>query len=189
MARFGFSTNDHREYFDSSAALTDPTPTQANPNVDGGLVVRSSGGSGKSGIFQVLPKYQFILTGMYQAPLGINLAANMVNRQGFAMQYMLSPVDTRTISPNGDANARNKAIFIGGEAGDNRLPAVTSLDLRVGKEFTFNRARLNLDVDVFNALNSSTILGRQYNLQVTTANNVLEIMNPRVLRLGLRFNF
>jgi hypothetical protein len=105
------------------------------------------------------------------------------------MQYMLSPVDTRTISPDGDANARNKAVFIGGEAGNDRLDAVTSLDLRIGKEFTFNRARLNLDFDIFNALNSSTVLGRNYNLQQSTGNNVLEIMNPRVLRLGARFNF
>jgi hypothetical protein len=66
---------------------------------------------------------------------------------------------------------------------------VTSLDLRVGKEFAFNRARVNIDVDLFNALNSSTILGREYDLRVSTANNVREIMNPRVLRLGLRFGF
>jgi hypothetical protein len=183
MARFGFSTNDHREYFDSRAGMTDPTPSATSPNVDGGLVVRSSGGSGKSGIFQVLPKYQFILTGMYQAPFGINLAANMVSRQGFAMQY------TRSLVPTDDPISRNKTVFLLEEAGDKRLPAMTSLDLRVGKEFAFDRVRFNLDVDVFNALNSSTVLGRQYDLRVGTANNVLEIMNPRVLRLGLRFGF
>ena len=66
---------------------------------------------------------------------------------------------------------------------------MTSLDLRVGKEFAFRTTRFNIDVDVFNALNSATVLGRNYNLQQTTGNNVLEIMNPRVLRLGLRFNF
>jgi len=189
MARFGFSTNDHREYFDSAAAMTDPTPAQASPNVDGGLVVRSSTGSGKSGIYQVLPKYQFILTGLYQGPWGINFAGNMLNRQGFAMQYIVGPVDTRTISAAGDANSRNKNVFVLDEAGDERLPSVTSLDLRIGKEFAFKRARLNLDLDLFNALNSATVLGRNYNLQQTTGNNVLEIMNPRVLRLGARFNF
>jgi len=183
MGRFGFSTNDHREYFDSAAALTDPTPTPGSPNKDGGVVVRSSGGSGKSGIFQVLPKYQFILTGLYQAPWGINLAANMLNRQGFAMQY------GRTLVSTTDANQRNKNVFLLKEAGDKRLPSVTSLDLRVGKEFGFRRAKLNLDVDVFNALNSAVVLGRQFDLRVATANNVLEIMNPRVLRLGVRVNF
>jgi hypothetical protein len=189
MARFGFSTNDHREYFDSRAGMTDPTPGTTSPNVDGGLVVRSSGGSGKSGIFQVLPKYQFIATGLYQARWGINLAANMVTRQGFAMQYNRTLVDTNALFPVGDANAPRKTVFLLDEAGDQRLPAVTSLDLRLGKEFAFNRARFNLDLDLFNALNSSTILGRQYDLRVTAANDVLEIMNPRVLRLGLRFGF
>ena len=189
MARFGFSTNDHREYFDSRAGMTDPTPSATSPNVDGGLVVRSSGGSGKSGIYQVLPKYQFIATGLYQAKWGINLAANMVNRQGFAQQFHRTSVDTRTISAAGDANARTKTVFLLDEAGENRLPSVTSLDLRLGKEFAFNRTRFNLDIDVFNALNANTVLGRQYDLRSSAGNNVLEIMNPRVLRLGLRFAF
>ena len=44
-----------------------------------------------------------------------------------------------------------------------RLPSVTSLDVRFGKEFAFGRGtKLNLDVDVFNLLNSATVLGRQY---------------------------
>jgi hypothetical protein len=189
MARFGFSTNDHREYFDSLAAMTDPTPSPTNPNVDGGLVVRQSTGSGKSGIYQVLPRYQFIVTGIYQAPLGINLGMNMVNREGFAKQYNRTLVDTRTFRPTGDANTRNKTVFLLAEAGDERLPGMTSLDLRVGKEFAFNRVRFNLDFDVFNALNASTVLGRQYDLRVSAADDVLEIMNPRVLRLGVRFNF
>ena len=183
MARFGFSTNDHREYFDSLAGLTDPTGSPASPNDDGGLVVRQSGGSGKSNIYQLLPKYQFIATGLYQAPWGVNLAANMVNRQGFAMQYH------RTLVPTADPISRNKTVFLLDKAGDKRLPSVTSLDLRVGKEFAFQRARLNFDIDLFNALNSATILGRQYDLRVSTANNVQEIMNPRVLRLGVRFGF
>jgi hypothetical protein len=183
MARFGFSTNDHREYFDSPAAMTDPTPSAANPNQDGGVVVRQSTGSGKSGISQVLPKYQFILTGLYQAPWGINLAGNMVSRQGFAMPYFRDQVATA------DPISRNKSVLLVNEVDDERLPTMTNLDLRVGKEFAFRNVRLNLDLDVFNALNSATILGRQYNLRVGTANNVLEIMNPRVLRLGVRFGF
>jgi hypothetical protein len=190
MARFGFSTNDHREYFDSLAAMGDPTPsptvnlnTGTGPNKDGGLVVRSSTGSGKSGIFQVLPKYQFIATGLYQAPWGINFAGNLVNRQGFAMQYSRDQV-----SSLGDANTALKNVLLV-ESGEFRLPAVTSFDARIGKEFAFNRYRFNLDLDIFNLFNSATVLGRQYNLRVTAADNVLEIMNPRVIRLGARFSF
>jgi hypothetical protein len=183
MARFGFSTNDHREYFDSAEAFTNPTPSAANPNIDGGQVLRQTGGSGKSGIFMLLPKYQFIATGLYQAPWGINLAGNLLTRQGYATPYTRSQVAT------GDPLGNLKTLLVVGDVGDFRLPAVTSLDLRVGKEFTINRFRLALDLDMFNALNSNVVLGRQYDLRLTTANQVLEIMNPRILRLGARINF
>ncbi len=183
MARLGFSTNDHREYFDGPQAMTDPTSSLANPNIDGGTVMRSSTGSGKSGIYQVLPKYQFIATGVYQAPLGINFGMSMGVRQGFAMPYNRTQVATT------DPLAARKTVLLLGKVTDYRLPTITSLDTRVGKELQFGRTKFNVDLDLFNALNSSTVLGRQYDLRVTTANNVLEIMNPRVLRLGLRFNF
>ncbi len=183
MARLGFSTNDHREYFDTAGAMTDPTPTPTNPNKDGGLVIRQSTGSGKSGIYQVLPKYQFVATGLYQAPWGINLAANMVTRQGFSTPYF------RNLVPTADPIAPRKTVLLVDDVGDLRLPTVASLDARVGKEIAINRARINVDLDVFNVMNSNTVLGREYNLRLTTANQVREIMNPRVLRLGLRFNF
>lgn len=183
MARFGFSINDHREYFEGTNSRTDPTPTLANPNIDGGQVMRATGGSGKSGIYMVLPKYQFILTGMYQAPWGINLGLNMMNRQGYAMPY------NRNLVATGDPLGSNKTLLLVKDVTDFRLPAVTSLDLRLGKEFSYRRTRANLDLDLFNALNSATVLGRQYNLRLSTADNVLEIMNPRILRLGVRFSF
>ncbi len=187
MARLGFSTNDHREYFDSDQAYTDPTSSPGSPNIDGGQVMRQSGGSGKSGIFMLLPKYQFIANGMYQAMWGINLAGNMTMRQGFATPFF------RNLVATGDPLGNNKTILFVDDVSENRLPLMTSLDVRVGKEFSFGmagyRPRLNVDLDFFNVLNSATILGRQYNQRLTTANNVLEIMNPRILRLGLRLNF
>ena len=193
MARFGFSTNDHKEYFEDIDAVGgfsslarnagDPTSLLTTPNDDGGTVMRQTTGSGKSGIFQVLPKYQYIATGVYQARWGINLGTNLVVRQGFAMPYHRTQVATT------DPIQRLKTVLVVGEVTDFRLPAVTSLDFRVGKEFTYNRARFNLDLDIFNLLNRSTVLGKQYDLRVTTADQVQEIMNPRVLRVGVRFGF
>ncbi len=183
MARFGFSTNDHREYFDGVNSRTDPTPTLANANIDGGQVMRATGGSGKSGIYMVLPKYQVIVTGMYQAPWGINLGVNMLNRQGYAMPY------NRSLVATGDPLGNNKTLLLVKDVTDFRLPAVTSLDLRLGKEFAIGTMRFNADLDLFNATNSATVLGRQYDLRLTSADTVREIMNPRILRLGVRFNF
>jgi len=73
-----------------------------------------------------------------------------------------------------------------------RLPAVTSLDGRLEKRFRFGSAQIALDFDMFNLLNAGTVLGRQYDARLTGAtgfNEVLEIMNPRIARLGLRFTF
>jgi len=73
-----------------------------------------------------------------------------------------------------------------------RLPAVTSLDGRVEKKLMFGSAKVAVDIDVFNVLNLGTVLGKQYDARLTGATGfgqVLEIMNPRIIRLGVRFIF
>jgi len=183
MARAGFSWNDHREYFDGNNSRTDPTSTLQNPNIDGGHVMSATGGSGKSQIYIVLPQYQFILNGLYQAPGGVNIGMNMVTRQGYAMPYSRSNVAT------GDPLGNNKNLLLVDDVTKFRLPMVTSLDMRLGKEFAIKSSTANIDLDVFNVLNSATVLGRQYDLRLTSANQVREIMNPRILRVGFRFAF
>lgn len=136
-------------------------------------------------MYLVQPKYQLVANGAYQAPYGINLAINMVTRQGYGMPFYAT-VDA------GDPATPQKEVLVVDDVGDFRLPGVTSLDFRVGKEFRFQRANLNLDFDVFNLTNQSTTLRRQYDVTttgLTGANSVLEIMNPRILRVGLRVNF
>jgi hypothetical protein len=186
MARFGFSTNSHKEYFDGASALEDPTPAPATPNIDGGSVVTQTGGSGKSNIFMVLPQYQVIANGLYQAKWGINFGANWLYRQGYAIPYFRSRV------PTGDVLLNNKSVLAVSNVTDFRLPAVSSLDARAEKAFKFRNVNLMLDLDVFNITNASTTLGKQYDMRATGAtgfDQVLEIMNPRILRLGARINF
>jgi hypothetical protein len=190
MARFGFSTNSNTQHWTSEAGRPatngDPTPTLGNPNVNGGDIIRASGGSGKSSIYTVLPKYQFIVNGLYQARWGINLGANINTRQGYAMPYNYNPVATH------DTLGSNKTLLLtqGADVTAFRLPTVTEFDARVGKEFKFSRTRFNVDLDIFNILNNNTVLGRQYNLRTpSSANTVLEIQNPRIARIGVRFNF
>jgi hypothetical protein len=194
MARAGFSTNDWREYFDNpSVAILDPTKAPApssawpfaGPQVDGGAVVRQSTGSGKSGIFMVAPAYQFIANGAYDAFWGIMLGANLVTRQGYAEPFFYSNV------PTGDPLGR-KTVLIVPHVDDFRLPAVTSFDVRAEKKFTFGSTKIAADFDVFNLFNRGTVLGKQYDARLTGAtgfNQVLEIMNPRIARIGVRFTF
>ena len=148
--------------------------------------MRVTGGSGKSSIYMVLPQYQFIANGMYQGPWGVNFGANWMLRQGYAEPFYRSNVAT------GDPLGSAKRVLATDDVGKFRLPAVNSLDVRIEKAITIRRAKIALDLDIFNVGNSATVLGRQYDLRLTGAtgfNKTLEIMNPRIFRLGARFNF
>lgn len=183
MARIGFSTNSDKQYFgDPNTSITDPTSTLGNPNINGGEIITASGGSGKSGIYLVAPKYQVTANGMYQAPYGINLGVNYVMRQGYAEPFYRSR--TNTGDPVG-----SKSVLAVNDVTKFRLPTVNEVDFRVEKNVKVQRFNFDVDLDVFNLLNSATILGRAYDLRLTNFNTVQEIMDPRIARIGVRFNF
>jgi hypothetical protein len=194
MGRFGFASSSWNEYFDGPNSILDKTPTPsesgefakftaAGPLVNGGTFVISSSGSGKSQIYSVAPKYQLSANGMYQAPWGIDLGANLLFRQGYAEPF------NRTRVASNDPLVPSKTVLIAPSADASRLPAVTSLDARVEKMFKFGRTNLAVDLDVFNILNEGTTLGLEYDARVTRYGTVREIMQPRIARLGVRFVF
>ena len=184
MARFGYSWNSEREFFDNPAtAIVDPTSTSIDPHIDGGVVTRPTAGSGKSQIYLTAPKYQFIANGYYEGPWGINLGANLLVRQGFSQVFYANDVATS------DAVHSKKDVVVISDLGKSRLPTLSSFDFRVEKSLTFGHTRAILDLDIFNLLNASTVLGRQYDVQASDFNAVNEIMNPRIARFGVRFTF
>ena len=75
------------------------------------------------------------------------------------------------------------------EFGQARLPAVQTLDFRVGKQVKLRNVRMNFDLDVFNLFNSATVLGRQYSKQSAKYTQIAEIMQPLIARLGCRITF
>lgn len=184
MARVGFSTNHHTEHFDTAEAVQDPGAFTTWPNIDGGAFVSATSGSGKSEIYLVLPRYQVTASGMYQLPYGVNLAASLVAREGYGKPYF-EPVESA------DPLLPEKRVLLVDPA-KNRLPGVATLDLRAEKSFTFGGCELAVMMDVFNAFNSATVLGRQYDVTATGSTGYdrpLEIMNPRLVRFGVRFQF
>jgi hypothetical protein len=185
MGRFGFSWNRNREYFDDpSQSIVDPTPITADPQFNGGLVTVPTAGSGKSQIYLTLPTYQFTANGYYQGPWGINFGGNFLVRQGYAEMFFSNDVAT-----DDPVFSTKDVLVIPGKVGDFRLPAVKSLDARIEKAFTFQRTRIAVDFDLFNALNSGTVLGRIYDVSASNFNAVAEIMNPRIARFGVRLQF
>ena len=144
--------------------------------------VRSSG-SGKSDIYLLPPKYQLAANGLYQAPWGIDLGANLVFRQGYGEPFFRSRVNAR------DPVIAVKNLLLANGADQFRLDAVTSLDARIEKMFKFGTTSVAFDFDMFNLFNNATVLGKQYDARLTSYDTIQEIMNPRIARLGVRFFF
>ena len=63
------------------------------------------------------------------------------------------------------------------------------VDMKAEKKITIDKLSINASVDVFNLLNSNTVLNRVTTQNAATANRVTEVTGPRVLRFGLRFTF
>ncbi|HXI27450.1 MAG TPA: hypothetical protein VNG89_03485, partial [Vicinamibacterales bacterium] len=193
-ARVAFSTNNWREYFDDPAtAILDPTPAPApsnarpfaGPQVSGDPVVRQTAGSGKSDFYMIAPGYQFVANAAYVAKWGIDVAGSLMVREGYAEPFFQS--DVATGDPLG-----LKSVMVVAHADDHRLPQLTTFDLRAGKTFKFGFSKVSADFDVFNVFNSGTVLARQYDIRLTGPTGfgqTLEVMNPRIARIGVRFTF
>ena len=201
MGRFGFSTNSWKEYWDGTpfSSNGDPTSTLSNPNINGGYVVSAASGSGKSGIYMVQPKYQIMANGMYQLPKDFDLGVSYLIRQGYPMPWYQA---TKKSTPNSPGvtdpiAASGKNVLLVSDFGADRLPGTQTLDMRFGKTLKFKTVSLNVDLDLFNLFNSALVRGRQYNANTAPAGttaataypNVLEIMQPRIARLGVRIHF
>jgi hypothetical protein len=121
--------------------------------------------------------YNYKLIGRYILPLDIGLSASWKLQSGIQWGRTVSvrfPGDgTRTVRVE-PLNA-------------NRAPAVSILDFRFDKSFQIKAARLTAMVDIFNALNHGTVTG----FRTTTVNykEVTQILDPRVVRFGVRVGF
>ncbi len=162
---------------------------------DGDQVVQGSGtGSGSKGAVFINSKWSYSVNGLYQiAPdrkWGFNVAANLTGRQGYPTIYFervggSGPQAGRNI-PDGVAGVN---VPVTGRPDSFRYDDTRLLDLRIEKEINLKDFGLTLVADAFNVTNEATVLQRNGRLQRGNSDHVLEIVSPRILRLGVKFNF
>ncbi len=187
MLRGNVSYQDWRWRIPSSENQ-DPTDTIGGGVVDGTEVLQASGTvSGPKGNVFINSKWSYSLNGLYQVapdhPWGFNLAANLTGRQGYPLRYSVR-VDRTSVSdgPNGID------VPVDSSPDTFRYPDVHVVNLRAEKEFTLHDVSLNLGLDVFNAFNEAYVLQDQSVLGRSTSGHVLEVLSPRVFRLGARIS-
>ena len=74
------------------------------------------------------------------------------------------------------------------QRGDERLPNVTLIDLRISRSFKLGSRSIAPQIDIFNITNAATVVA----LNAAVGNTYLaasEILAPRIIRLGFSFDF
>jgi hypothetical protein len=156
-----------------------------HPFYDGGVIAPQSGGSGITNVFVNAP-WMAKLTGLYQLPYGINISGAFIARAGYVVPPFEVAYRTRVGWSNIYANAKGSV----GKFGDTRLPNFFELNARIEKMFNItDTMSVTVSADAFNSFNANTTLSMQARLTSTAYGRTLRIINPRVFRFGVRFNF
>jgi hypothetical protein len=168
----------------------DPTDTVAGGIVDGSQVLQGSGAvSGSKGNVYINSTWSYSLNGLYQVapdrPWGFDVAANLTGREGYPVRYG-QRIFRDTLA---DTPGLGIVVPVTSDADRFRYPDVHTVDLRIEKDFRFSDLGVAVSADVFNALNESYVLQRQGVLGGGRGDHVLEIVSPRVFRLGARLSF
>jgi hypothetical protein len=189
MSRIGFSWNNAREHFDSTAGIYDtngnPTPTLTEPLKDGGQFSPQSAGSGSGNVY-INAKWQFNANAMYEAPFKIEVSGNVFGRQGYP--YPLFRQGTSAaLGPDSTLS-----VLVTPQIDTFRYENLWNTDLRAARTFRANMVSLRAIVDAFNVFNANTVLVRNNNVLSTGAtgfNTIAQNLSPRIFRVGLVVGF
>jgi hypothetical protein len=182
MGRVGVSLNNAREHYAPEAMYDtngNPTRTITEPLVDGGQFAPQSSGNGVGNVY-INARWQLNANGMYQAPFGIDLAANVFGRQGYPFPLF------RTQALGADTGL---SVLVTPTIDTFRYDDVWDTDLRVAKTFKMRALSVRVIGDVFNVLNANTVLIRNNNVLSTAFNTIAQNLSPRIFRAGLVVGF
>jgi len=133
----------------------------------------------------------FRLSGSYSAPWDILVAGTFIANSGFP--YISTFSVTRAAFPGlcncSSTLVRSTQTVLLSDRGDERLPPVRQLDLRVSRVFKFvGNRRIVPQLDLFNVTNAYTPTG--VNVAVGTVwRQPNAIISPRIARVGFSINF
>jgi hypothetical protein len=158
------------------------------------------GGSGKINAY-IYTQWMLKVSGLYQLPYGFNLSGSLLARPGYIQREYFRLIDYSLPNPKSNSANLEMTAF-----GSQHLPSSFLMNLRLEKLLTLgDTGKIYLMADAFNLLNSATINRRELNYHgtyyvyadtsqnrfVPNINNdkINEILNPRVIRFGVRFQF
>jgi hypothetical protein len=161
--------------------VQDPTPTENDPQVDGGRPVVRPGGLGRGDLF-VGARFAGGASLRARLPAGFHTSALFHMREGFPVPYY-------QVASTGDPTAGSKNVLVSERLDRYRQPGLVLLDLRLARGFGLGRGRLTFGVDVWNATNTAATLQSARDVELPAFGRAREIVRPRLVRLGLDWRF
>jgi hypothetical protein len=122
--------------------------------------------------------WNFRLLGRYMLPAETAVSANLRVQSGWPW----APIYPVAVPGSGTVN-----VFLE-DIDNNYSENVTLIDVRIEKAFTFGRYKMTGLFDVYNLFNSNA----ETNFTLTTGrsfNNIIAALDPRAVKLGIRFQF
>jgi hypothetical protein len=182
MGRVGITLNNAREHYAPEAMYDtngNPTRTITEPLVDGGQFAPQSTGNSVGNVY-INARWQFNANALYQAPFGIDLAANVFGRQGYPFPLF------RTQALGADTGL---SVLVTPTIDTFRYDNVWDTDLRVARMFKLRAISVRVIGDLFNVMNANTVLVRNNNVLSTAFNTIGQNLSPRILRAGVVIGF
>ena len=181
MLRGNVTLQDWKQHV-GPGAIIDPTVTRSCSVCNNSeVIVGGTTGSGAFGGVYINSKWSYSVTGLYQIPLiETSFGLNLNGRQGYPLPYVYRV----------NADGGKKFLLASSSVDEFRNPNVQDLDVNLAKDVRIWRGGVTFSLDVFNVLNSQTVLQRDVRrLQLASSNHITETLSPRVFRLGARLNF
>lgn len=194
FARAAFSLMDWHENL-GPGAIQNPTRNDvtggqagaaengfSGPGVDGGQIAPRSSGSGKGDIF-FNARWQFVANGLYELPGNFEVGASIFGHQGYVYPVVLR------LPAGFDTSSSFRALAVP-TLDDKRYDNLWDADFRLANNIKLaGHSSLQVTADLFNAFNKGTILGRNRQANSGAFGSPTDVLSPRILRIGLRFNF
>lgn len=169
MLNASFTIQQNIEHY-REGSYTDPT------NID-----KFDGGSSYND-----SRWMAKLNFLYQLPWGINFSGFAYAREGTPnIQWI------RVYAPERRAKGLGSfAQILVEKPGETRFSNFYNVDLGLSKDFVLGQyGRLSIQVDAFNVFNFHHTLARMSRLDSPRYGEITGILNPRVIRFGIRYRF
>lgn len=126
------------------------------------------------------------LSFLFQLPRGFNFSCFANARQGlYFAQTIRVPIPERQAVGLEETTVIHTEKF-----GRSRLPDFYNVDLSLVKDISIrDYGRVSLSIDAFNIFNFSHTLDRYPQVNSARHDEIQKILNPRVIRLGIRYSY